>query len=444
MNQNGFSVVYALILTAMTLAVGTVVLKNVQTSRLATSKSMEENATTIFISSAAETFLIALDLAETRYLEHVYNCDNYSSFAEALMKGHGCPGVGQINLFESKDLSLLEKSESQYFDYKNLKWSLGQSKVNSPSDNFIIRIPIDDLYSVEFYLDATLPEKSWLLTKAILMKGNEELYNKKVSFSLSRQDYLVHVEGSDNTISQEIQNPRNPCLSGEWMTFLTGSPCLPLEQAGGVTGLGFYQNKYFGLRNYNGEIIDLNNPLSNNDNVVDETGKLNGKSVFPPYDKETLLGATDFEIIDEDSGAPQLYFLKGQGVSGAIRYLDTKNSSSFSVCNLGVMGWGQSFMGLGVSSGSAKLIPITGSPSVSVSNFTLKSESGEFLRAKVRSQKSPVTFNSSLPPEAVIYEASIGRYFICTVHKLSIVVLEYARTKGMTQSVEKFQRFTIL
>lgn len=443
---NGFALQTALIVLTLVSLLGLVVFKSIQNSRRQSQLNIEEAAVSIYVSAAAETLLPALDLSESKYMEFVNGCDKSVDFLEALISGHGCPTVGSIDIFTSNDVSLLDPPEQKLFQYFS-GWTISRNSVSPASKNAVVRIPLVSPYSVEFYVDAILPQKSWIIMNAIVLKSGIDIYSRKVSFTLNSQNYRVHLESSNNKVTQERPDPSNPCINGDWMPYLhyKGGACSAISQLGGTVGLGFYKNIFFGLRDYDGQIVDLEDtsPITN---LVKEDGTLAGVPVFPPYKASILQAVSDFEIVGEDSNQPQIYFVKGFGVNVAISYLDAANDTSFPVCNLGALGWAQSYSGISASSGSAPLIPVAPqAPFVSIANFTLKSDTGDLFNLRVRSQKNPGTFSAGLPAAAVITNGSVSRTFVCTIQKQKIPPApEYQRTLGMTQSGANRKRFSLL
>jgi len=446
-NADGFAIVYSLFLVAIAAIIGAVIFRVIDNSKKNSQINLEEDSVAIYMSSALETFLPALDLAESKYMEFIHNCDPSVSFLDALLIGHQCASIGSIPVFEPSDLVLLDPAERNLFQYLG-RWMINQNSVQAPAQNAVVRIPLVAPYAVEFYLDGIIPQKSWIIMNAILLKDGVQVYTRKVSLYLKTQDYMLHVESSNGRISQELQNPQNQCLTGAWMEFntLRGGACAPLDLVGGINGLASYRDRIFGFINYNGMVVDLTIPFPTS-NQVNENGTIAGVPVFPQYRRDNLIGADDIEVIGEDSGDPQLYYIRGQGSTVHIGYSDYASNSNYHVCDLGALGWSQSYSGMGVSIGSNRLIPtLSSNPSVTSANFTLKSDSGDFFNVRVRSQRSAANYDPSLPAAAKITNATFSRTFVCIVQKVNLPPSpEYRRTLGMsTQRVMERKRFSLL
>ncbi len=444
--QSGFSTTFALVLLALSGIAGVMVFKSIESAKQRSQIEIDENFAAVLISSAAETLLPALDLAESKYLEMVTNCDPARSFLEALNKGHNCASLGAIKVFNTNDVSVLDAAEQALFQYLG-EWTINNNSVTAASQNGVVRIPLAAPYAVEFYLDGVIPESSWIIMNAVILKNGVRSNSKKVSFTLRTPDYQLHVESANNSITQELQNPQNKCLNGEWTEFKTfrGGSCSPLDAVGGVKGLAFFRDHYFGLNNISGIVVDLGAPGPGSNQVL-ENGTLGGIPVFPAYRRENLLSVDDIEVIDGDSGNGQIYYVGGTAMGVHIGYTDYATNANYPVCNLGAMGWAQSYSGMTASSGSSRLIPTNPLlPSVTIANFLLKTDTGVLLNVRVRSQKTGVTYSGSLPPESKITDATWNRTFICTVKKITeIPSPEYLRTMGMTQSTSNRKRFSIL
>lgn len=446
-SSSGFAIIHSLILLTIAAILGGSLFKSISDSKNASLKNLDNDSIAMNIASAAETFTPALRLAESKYHEYINGCDAAVSFAEALFSGHNCPTAGNIDIFSADDVKTLDPPEQALFQYLG-KWTIQNNKLSTPPQNAVVRIQLGTTpIAVEFYLDAVLPQKSWILMKAVVFKNNVEIYNRKIAFITNSQSYPIHVESSNSSITQEAQDPNNPCSAAEWQTFLTlkGGICTPLETTGGVTGITKFRNRYFGLRSYDGQIVDLTG-TSIITNAVEEDGTLAGVPIFPPYKKNTFVGVDDIEVVGDDTDAPQIYFVRGSAPDVHINYIDPVTDTTFPVCNLGALGWSTSYSGFSATYGSERLIPTPPEiPSISTAHFILKSDTGDIFNVFVRSQKNGTTYSPGLPPEAIIVDPKVKRTFICSVYKLKIPPdPENTRTMGMTQSGSVRKRFNLL
>lgn len=441
-NEKGFLMPTVFLVLAVLTVISVGIFTVASNAEIARLRTLHLTMSKSWIRSATETLLPALYIAQSKYMEMVTGCPTANTFSQALFSGHNCGSVGNLTVLESGDLDILDASERNLIQYFG-DWSIRKTTVGSPASKGIAKVQIDPQVRIDFYLDTILPEKSLLLVTAIVNYGKYEILTRSIAISVNFQQYLLHLDSSNSEIIQEKQNPFNPCRAGDWVPFqnLSSGVCSTLGALGGATGIASYKDHYFGLRPTDGQIVHLDN-LATADYLVDEAGMLgSGEKVFPAYKKNLMVGVEDIEVIGQDRNLPQIYYIGGFGNEVHIGYMDPANNITYHVCDLGALGWAQSAVGLSVSAGSDALIPKAGdTPSLLMASFKVKTDNGDILYVHVRSQKNIFKYNSGLPSEATITNATLGRTFVCVVQKQrSQPPQEYLRTLGITQeaSVKK-------
>ena len=437
-------------------------------------------------SSAINTMLPAYDVAEIHYSMEIakfLKCGGPATFVKALKDGHGCPGEADITVFTIEDLreiahkiepgipfvklitdSTYIQNMMQLYSYAGsvgctIKSDSSTCKGTQPK---LIEIGVDPKFphqsdhgtSISFYLlnentGAELTE--WIAEAHTPTSDPKQSQVTKTSFGINSQSpNLVHLEG-DGRVTQERPDPLDPCKSSPWSTYFLYSPergkCETYEQMGSGTGLAYYKNRFFGFRPADGQVIDLANLSEGGKDgsymVEETTGKLTHASdtdapVFVPYKKELLTNADDITLIGD-----QLYYVAGQGESAYIGVLyagknakgdiDVKKMESHHVCDLGKMGWSQSYTGIASPPWSMPLIPETGDQlNLRIAHFFLKTDSGDLLTATVIGVGTDKNTDIG---KGIPYNTEIEGLPLCIVTKNpDLQPVEYKRSMGFDRT----------
>lgn len=385
------------------------------------------------LSSAIETFMVAVRFAESKYMIETRHCDQAHLFLRALAEGHHCAKLAgkEITVFADTDLSGLTVEERGLFTYGE-SWRVQEnSPAQGPLTRKVMSVNIDRV-QVDFFYNNTFSAKDRAEFDAVLYVNGERAANNRFSLFTSDSPNRMHLDSGDLKIVQQYPTANDPCRNQMWSKFrqYSGTSCDDVANLGGGTGVAYYRGDFFGLRANDGQIVNFRN-LDSQSYLVAENGTINGVKVFPAYSKDALVNVDDIEILGEDQGDDQLIAVDGEGEDITISYLDMSTESLVPICKLGQIGWAQGVSGIAGTTGNHSLILDGSNPSASVSTFLLKSDSGRLFYILVKSVPSSENL-AGIEPEFLVTHGS--RKFICTgfpdIYEQDI---ENTRTLGLTR-----------
>ncbi|MEK2644693.1 hypothetical protein [Bdellovibrio sp. BCCA] len=386
------------------------------------------------LSSAIETFMVAVRFAEAKYMIETRHCDDARLFLRALAEGHHCSQLGgkKLTTFTVDDLSGLTLEERSLFTYGE-DWEIQEaSPAQGPMTRKVMSVSMDRM-QVDFFYNNTFTSKDRAEFNAVLYNNGERIANNRFSLFTSDSPNRMHLDSGDLKIVQQYPTANDACRNQMWSKYrqYSGTSCDEVANLGGGTGVAFYRGDFFGLRANDGQIVNFRN-LNGSSYLVAENGSLNGVKVFPEYNKEAFTNVDDIEILGEDAGEDQLIAVHGGGEGTVISYLNTTTKSLIPICKLGQMGWAQGFSGIAGTIGSHSLILDSSNPSASVSTFLLKSDSGKLLYVLIKSVATSEDL-TGLEPEFLVTQTN-GRKFICTGFPDTYEQdIENTRTLGLTR-----------
>lgn len=386
------------------------------------------------LSSAIETFMVAVRFAEAKYMIEARHCDDARLFLRALAEGHRCTKLGakKISVFTVSDLAGLSPEERSLFSYAN-GWQINEdSPADGPLTRKVITINMERIH-VDFFYNNTFTTKDRAEFNAVLYVNGERTASNRFSLFTSDSPNRMHLDSGDLKIVQQYPVANDPCRNQMWSKYrqYTGVSCDDIANLGGGTGVAYYRGDFFGLRANDGQIVNFRN-LNSGSYMVAENGSLAGQKVFPAYDKEALTNVDDIEIVGEDQGEDQIVSVHGGGENTVISYLETSTKTLVPICKLGQMGWSHGISGIAGTTGNHSLIFDPSSSSASVSTFLLKTDSGKILYVLVKSIADSGEL-SGLEPEFLITHTS-GRRFICVSFPDTYEQdIENSRTLGLTR-----------
>ena len=271
------------------------------------------------------------------------------------------------------------------------------------------------------------PEKGILEFNATYVSAGSNTQVSTQRFAFAIRSFLpnaAHLE-VDGRVTQEIPDPLSKCPGSPWATFLafnsSNQRCEQFAQLGSGTGLAFFNQRFFGFRSFDGQIIDMLAANSSATYLVDESGKLGTNSVFVPYNKNSLINVDDITVIPIQTGATetapaalggQLYFVAGQGSFAHIGVLHSDGERG-KICDLGAQGWSQAYEGIASLSFSDPLIA-TDSDGISGKRFAvffLKTSGGDYLTASVLKDPSSNSFNCHISKENNLQQIEFARTY---------------------------------
>jgi hypothetical protein len=438
-------------LVFMVILGGFVALLTTMTSSFSKSfnKKNQMMASNYLISSGAETVLTAFRLAYIQYISKLSKsgCSEGRPFLEALKNGSNCSVP--INVFTSDDLQSL--SSGAFFSYINANQGGGCSiNTNSSScgngDHPLIQAPFPGEGQISSHdASSTLLSVGYLFTlnSINLEKGLVDIsvdYRPSGPVGAELPEHFrvglrtvfgnaAHLE-QDGRVVQEGVDPLSVCQGSVWANLLlfnpTNSKCDQFAQMGAGTGLAFYNGRYFGLRSFDGQIIDLTASTQDSNSpsyLVDENGQVSGKSVLFSYSRADLINVEDITIIptfrggsDNNIFSGQLYYLTGQGATAELGVISKQGRQP--ICSLGSLGWGQAYTGILAASFSDPLVPEAGDglEGNRLGLFYLKTLLGDVLTA------------------AVIRDAASGNFFCHVAKEKYLQKDEYKRTLGFDRT----------
>jgi hypothetical protein len=361
------------------------------------STTMRDSTQLIEFNSAVETLVQAFTEAEIKYFSALSKagCENPQSFISALKYGSKCsqPTNGLKVFFTQPKESFYQFVKSCTISQFETECD-GQEMSDNTSPILIASVNRNDTNkgigvitqnSIDFYLFSLAPHKGFIEFIGIINgvgPGGKKYTPVKRTFAIrTLVSNFAHLE-VDGRVTQENPGPLARCHGAPWTPLNIFNPdkleCLPFEQLGGGTGLAFYKGRYFGFRPMDGQIIDMFAATINTGSyLVEETGAIAGKAIFPPYSKEDLINVDDITTIGDS-----IYFVSGLGEHAHIGYLvtDPPPVKREIICELGEMGWAQGYTGIAAHSKSQNVQDLT---QHAVATFYLKTDNGDFLIAYV-------------------------------------------------------------
>lgn len=371
--------------------------------------------------SMIETFLVAYRYAEMNYLSQVGGCST-KTFIQALTSGHGCAsaggGSGIVSVFSLNDipsdvrvseyvplydyffdpnLCVIKENEGIKCNGRKPPFKLITIGVSRSSDTAEVERATKQRIenkSIEFSFNSTQLDKYIVEIISEIIDNSDNKTNKLAFAVRSTLQNAAHLE-VDGRVTQQNPDPTARCPGSAWASYLVFNPikneCESFVNLGSGTGLAFYLGRYFGLRSFDGQIVDLLkiSDLSSDSYFVNpSTGKTceSCPTVFPKFNPDVLVNTDDITLIDD-----QIYLVKGMGEEARISVLDS-DGEELRVCPLGKWGWAQSYTGIASVSWSQALLA-SSPPFSRMASFYLKTDSGDLLSAQILSQQG----NGSYP-----------------------------------------------
>ena len=428
-NQRG-SLVASLALAALFsfIAAGivTMILNQVQSS----SVQRKFSKSRLIVTSAIETFMVAIKHAEAKYFINMRHCQSASLFYSSLVHGHHCDFLGSgfnLPIFGVSDLQGLDSDELGLITYQP-GWQIRYNQeALSPSDRLVatIRVEGQDI-KIYFYGISQTKDRADFGAEYGTKQGIQ-----RVLFSVFASDSAnrVHMSSTDAKMVNERSYAKDPCLNSPWSSFelLISGTCSQVPNLGSGSGLAFYEGNYFGLRPFDGTVVSMKD-LNAASYFVQENGNLGGTPVFPEHKREALQNVDDFEVIGLDQGLKKIVTVLGSGLQTRLAYYDTGSQQMVTICKLGEMDFGRSFSGLAAAPGNQDIFNV--SSSSSVATFYLKSDSGEIVNLAIK-MASAVPYAGI---EAQFVSTVGGKKFVCAAIKDRLDRdVENARTLGLTK-----------
>lgn len=353
-----------------------------------TGRKIVANRSYLRNSSTAETALVAYRLAEVKYLSALSTCNSARPFMEALKLGTGCP-TG-VKVFDSADPSdpgvidglytftgpgcRLTQTASSCAGQRTelLSGSLdtlltgAYEAAPAPVRAGIFGSIFGRLFTrgaegagpsgFAMFIDTIQPQKGIIEMSTEVTQGATK---NKFAFAIrSPLANSAHLE-ADGRVTQNSPDPLALCPGTIWADLLLFNPatrrCENYAQLGGGTGLALYRDRFFGLRPGDGQIVDLNAMTQGASYLVTPSTGSTGTMppVFVPYNQSLLVNVDDITLIDD-----QIYYVANLGANPEIGLLDmSAGGNRLKICNLGAMGWSQSYEGIGAHGSSVRSFP---------------------------------------------------------------------------------------
>lgn len=394
------------------------------------SRKIVSNRASVRNASTAETVLVAYRLTEIAYLSFASTCESAKPFLSALASGSGCPGT--FVAFDPSDTQNVGVRDGLYrFSEPGCRITqtastcgMGRTEILTGGLDTLLTGAAGSIpFGYRVTLDSVQPAKGLAEFSMELREGERV---QRIAFAIRTPlSNSAHLE-ADGRITQSSPDPLATCRGTEWASLLLFDPasrrCVRFAQAGGGTGLAVYQDRFFGLRPDDGQIVDMT-ALTEGDTYLVNPGS--GKPNFVPYDRSQLVNVDDITLI-----ARQIYYVANFGVRPELGYLDMNGiATRVRLCDLYGMGWAQSYEGIAAHGSSDPLFPESqdGIPSsaVRIATFYLKTSSGDLLTGVVQSWPS-----GGAPPGLRATQIG-GRSVSCHVYKdQTLQRYEFARTYG--------------
>ena len=438
-NQRGVALIVVLMIAAILAIIGGAMATQYVNGVAAASVLMDKEFYRANVKSAMETFSTVYRLSNIRYSGYVKDCVNANDFTRALREGHGCTSVGPYTVFTAADISSIAATADLGVSFPN-PCVISQNASSCTAANPIFRLDFERM-TFDIYLDGTLSEKN-LAEFTLVLISPRTPYPLTNRFAIQGSLALLgHLESSDVTVVAEYPSALHSCLFDAWNPLRSGAGCQTFQQLGGGTGLGSYRDRFFGLRSFDGQIVDMNG-LSGATYLVDESGFLAGQKVFPEYCKQDFVNADDFTILS-NTNVDEIYIASGVGQGSRITYIRAAgpgNCTRHPVCELGLQGWGQAFSGIAADSASNILVPPADLPGLTLLTavFYLKTDAGVFLTAYVTSRAG------AFPDPNSVYDPALNRTFTCSVNYDSQKQSpERSRTLGFERGMTKSKPYFV-
>ena len=135
----------------------TMILNQVQSS----SVQRKFSKSRLIVTSAVETFMVAMKHSEAKYFIHMRNCQSANLFFSSLMNGHSCDVLGSgfsLPIFGASDLQGLDADEAALISFQS-GWQIRYNqKALAPSDRLVATIKVEG-QDVRIYFYGVSPLK---------------------------------------------------------------------------------------------------------------------------------------------------------------------------------------------------------------------------------------------------------------------------------------------
>lgn len=391
------------------------------------STNIDRSSERLHLTNQIEMLFAKLKTLQLNYLNRSHECDQTRDFISSLLLGHGCQGLGSINVsdLDTGDPDGVAVSECQIHE---------SSSDCLEQETFAVISYLDETHSVRL---ATIIPESNIIEFAIQPHRRAERFRQSSFFSIQLGGFTtLHLESSTAKLVSE--NPildQRGCPTTPWSQSLipSGTGCVASLALGMGTGLARATNHYVVLRSHDGYLLDPYS-LESESPLIDTDGFRNSIKVTSPYCPNSLIGADDIAIIkvgDED----QIYYAQGQGPQahiGYMKYNSAGNCTKVPICVLGAMGWGQGMSGLLATPASEGLDPGSFGDKLPLltAQFYIKTDLGQRLNVTVASSEQPL----NLAGGQEFFSSALNRHLSCFAnYDPEKQVLEYRRTLGFAR-----------
>lgn len=367
--------------------------------------SLASSGEVLALNTIIETMLLAYQQAEVLYYKELAaSCTSGNPFLLAMKEGSGCDTT--ISVFTGTD----QGTQNALYTYPGSGCEIKKdSSTCSASQNQHLLTLVPNLprfpYSGDFYLLAVRPKKQiveFMLKAKQVDASGATIANYSRSFAIkASMEKTAHLE-FDGRVIQSHSDPLSDCPTQPWAeakiyNAAATQPCQSFVKLGSGIGLIYYQNRYFGYRPHDAQIVDLEALTTSSTYLVKEDGTLDGVKVFPRYKKSEMQNIDEVTTIDDT-----LYFISGSGASAAMSYLDPQSLTRKTLCNLGSLGWGRAYSGLAAFPWSDDVAKDNSTSTTSKNaSFFLKSSGGELLTLIVSKETdNTITCFVTLDPNA--------------------------------------------
>lgn len=419
-SQRGFSDITMILALSALSAVLVSGMMNWTSERIKVSVKKElSDLEKLYVSSGADTFLQAFRAAERIYLRSTSACSSARPFIQALAEGSGCamtiqlfnsspaipdPGMNVLYTYPSGGCRIVQNS-SNCIHATRVLVSIGHAQAQQ-------RISGN---SFQFSLIKVWPGGRFAQFQVRRQfEGNTREYNLAIKNYFSNAAHL----DSDLTVVQETPDPLALCPGTPWGIYQVFNRetniCDTFSQPGGGTGLAFYRGRFFGFRPSDGIIIDLYAATTQTTYIVNHTtGRVGSETrpSFVPYPNpnnptQSLMNIDDITMIDN-----QMYYVALSGTDAHIGHVSTNGTRTI-LCQVGAMGWAQSYSGIAAASWSDPLISDPSNPLNSYLQnrfalFFLKTDAGDLLTANV--ERSGGSFTCSVSKDQNLQQVEFSR-----------------------------------
>ncbi len=420
-----------MIIAAVLAVVTSVMLSQQSNSVRTTYASIDRELYRTHLKSALETFYAIQRATNLRYADFVRGCIEARDLPRALNAGHGCSTVGGFTAFSNADLSNLAPAADLGVTFENSCTITQNASTCSPATS-ILRLNYE-MHDFRFYFNGLLSTRNLSEYRLVMTGPNvgQPLTNR---FAIqSNLPVLTHMDSTTATVIAETPSTLQSCPFEEWMPYRSGTGCPEYSEVGSGTGLVLHKERFFGLRTFDGKIVDLTK-LSTSSFLVNEDGTLDGQPVFPPHCRAALVNADDATIIS-NGNHDELYIVHGQDKLTFISYVKKTGGvcTLHNICKLGEMAWGQGYAGIASDPMSNFLVPPADLSSLRYlqARFFLKTDLGKLLTAEVISEPG-----SGPVDQYTVNDAALNRRFTCLVnYDRQKQVVERSRTLGFERGL---------